>query len=225
MSFSNETFEYLRDLEKNNTKEWFNANRQRYETSWKSSALDFISDITDDMAKQEPSLKAEARLNGSLRRINRDIRFSKDKSPYNPRLHMIFWTGAHPNRSPGMHIVLQPDGVGYGAGQFGIEPSELEGIRARILKGTDGDALLKAIKKAATVDCIMGDPELARLPRGYSAEGERADLLRRKSFVARTFDDPAPNDVVIGPLAKSWVLQTTAALMPLIRWLNAEPVS
>lgn len=222
MSFSNETFAYLRDLEKNNAKEWFDANRHRYEASWKSAALDFISDIAGDMANQEPSLKAEARLNGSLRRINRDVRFSKDKSPYNPRLHMIFWAGAHPNRSPGMHIVLQPDGVGYGAGQFGIEPNELAVLRARINDASDGDALLSAINEAATVNCTMGEPELARVPKGYTAEGKRADLQRRKSFVARTFGDPAPKEVIIGPGAKSWVLKTTSAMMPLIRWLNAE---
>jgi uncharacterized protein (TIGR02453 family) len=221
MSFSNETFAFLQDLEANNTKEWFSANRPRYEDTWKSAALDFISNVADEMADLDPPLKAEARLNGSLRRINRDVRFSKDKSPYNPRLHMIFWAGSHPNRSPGMHIVLQPDGVGYGAGLFGIDPNSLTGIRKRILDVSDGDALLSAIEMAAAVGCTMGDPELARLPKGYAAEGARADLLRHKSFVARTFGIPASKDVIIGPDARNWVLQTTSALMPLIRWLNS----
>ncbi|MGI9391718.1 MAG: DUF2461 domain-containing protein [Boseongicola sp.] len=221
MSFSNEAFAFLRDLERNNTKEWFEANRHRYEVSWKSAALDFISDIAEDMANQDPPLKAEARLNGSLRRINRDVRFSKDKSPYNPSLHMIFWAGVHPNRSPGMHIVLQSGGVGNGAGQFGIDPKTLSGLRARILDKADGNALQSAVKRAATVDCSMGDPELACLPKGYTAEGPRADLLRHKSFVARTYGDPVSKDVILGPDGKSWVLQTTKALMPLIRWLNA----
>ena len=69
MSFSTDTFEYLRDLERNNAKKWFDANRDRYEASWKSAALDFISDIAGDMGSLKPALKAEARLNGSLRRI------------------------------------------------------------------------------------------------------------------------------------------------------------
>jgi len=220
MSFSNETFAFLQELEANNTKEWFDTNRQRYERTWKSAALEFISNVADEMADLDPPLKAEARLNGSLRRINRDVRFSKDKSPYNPRLHMIFWAGGHPNRSPGMHIVLQPDGVGYGAGLFGIDPQSLSGIRDRIVDKSDGDALLSAIDSAATVGCAIGDPEIARLPKGYVAEGKRADLLRHKSFVARTYDNPASKDVIIGPDAKNWVLQMTKALMPLIRWLN-----
>ncbi len=221
MSFSNETFAFLQDLETNNTKEWFDNNRQRYEDTWKSAALDFISNVADEMADLDPPLKAEARLNGSLRRINRDVRFSKDKSAYNPRLHMIFWTGSHPNRSPGMHIVLQPDGVGYGAGLFGIDPNSLTGIRNRILDVSDGDALLSAIEMAAAVGCRMGDPELARLPKGYAAEGARAGLLRHKSCVARTLGNPASKEVIMGPDAKNWVLQTTSVLMPLIRWLNS----
>ncbi len=221
MGFSKETLAFLGDLEKNNAKDWFDANRHRYEASWKFAAFDFISDIAADMARLTPPLKAEARLNGSLRRINRDVRFSKDKSPYNARLHMIFWAGAHPNRSPGMHIVLQPDGVGYGAGLFGIDPKALSYIRNRILNNSDGDALLSAIESAASVGCTMGEPELARLPKGYDATGARANLLRRKSFVARTYSDPAPKDVILGDDARKWVLQTTKALMPLIRWLNA----
>ena len=221
MSFSEDTFAYLRDLDRNNTKAWFDANRDRYETSWKSAALDFISDLANDMACLEPALKAEARLNGSLRRINRDVRFSKDKSPYKPHLHMIFWAGAHPNRSAGMHIVLQPDGVGYGAGLFGIEPKALSSFRNRIVDGSDGDALLSAIEKAATVGCTMGAPELARVPKGYEEDGAHADLLRRKSFVARSYSVPPPRDVILGDRGRKWVLQTTTELMPLIRWLDA----
>lgn len=224
MSFSADTFAYLRDLERNNAKVWFDASRDRYEAYWKSVALDFISDIADDMGSLVPALKAEARLNGSLRRINRDVRFSKDKSPYNARLHMIFWAGAHPNRSPGMHIVLQPDGVGYGAGMFGINPNELPRIRDRILDDADGDALLSAIESAGTVGCTMGEPELARVPKGFEAKSARADLLRRKSFVARTHGDPAPKDVILGDGARKWVFETTTALLPLVRWLNAVSV-
>ena len=172
------------------------------------------------MAALDPPLRAEPRLNGSLRRINRDVRFSKDKSPYSARLHMVFWAGGHPNRSPGMHVALSPEGVGYGAGQFGIEPKALQGFRRRIMDPDDGDALIAAYRKAETVGCRRGAPELARLPKGFAAEGERAELLRHKAFVARTRDKPAPRSKIIGKGAGDWVMETTEALLPLIRWLN-----
>ncbi|NND18401.1 MAG: DUF2461 family protein, partial [Silicimonas sp.] len=95
MAFTRETFDFLRDLSRNNSKDWFDANRDRYEAHWKAAALDFIADISADMAALSPPLAAQPKLNGSLRRINRDVRFSKDKSPYTARLHMIFWAGGH----------------------------------------------------------------------------------------------------------------------------------
>lgn len=106
--FTDATFRFLGDLARNNAKDWFEANRDRYEAHWKAPAIAFIREIAPRMAALDPPLKAEAKINGSLRRINRDVRFSKDKSPYSPSLHMVFWSGDHPNRSPGMHVVLTP---------------------------------------------------------------------------------------------------------------------
>lgn len=220
MAFTSKTFEFLTDLAANNEKAWFEANRERYEAHWRGAALDFIAGISDHMASLDPPLRAEPKLNGSLRRINRDVRFSKDKSPYSGRLHMVFWTGGHPNRSPGVHFVLSPDGVGFGAGQWGIEPKALQVLRERIVDVRDGDALINALEQAEGVGCRMGEPDLARLPKGYSADGRREELLRYKGFVARTHEKSAPKSRIIGPKGVDWVMETTEALMPLIRWLS-----
>ncbi|MEO0915410.1 MAG: DUF2461 domain-containing protein [Pseudomonadota bacterium] len=220
MGFTEETFTYLRELEDNNSKAWFEENRDRYETYWKSAGLDFIAGLSDRMVELQPSLRAEPRLNGSLRRINRDVRFSKDKSPYNARLHIVFWAGDHPNRSPGVHLVLQSDGVGYGAGQWGIEPERLRELRTRIVKETGGETLGKALDAAAIVGCTMGAPALARLPKGFSVDDERAQYLRYKGFVARTHDTLADQSVLQGNGAGDWVMEVTNALLPLIRWLS-----
>lgn len=220
MGFSDETFQFLADLEAHNSKDWFDKNRERYEAHWRDASLSFIREIEGKMRALDPSLKAEARLNGSLRRINRDVRFSKDKSPYKPRLHMIFWTEGHPNRSPGMHLVLHPKSVGYGAGQFGLEPKALTAMRDRIADPSDGDALIDALESAAKVGCTLGEPDLARLPRGFEAEGRRADLLRHKALVARTRDHGAPVDVMKGTDAVDWLMGVTEELLPLIRWLR-----
>lgn len=219
MAFSEDTFRFLADLEAHNSKDWFETHRAVYETHWKAAALDFIADISADMAALDPALRAEAKLNGSLRRINRDVRFSKDKSPYNARLHMVFWTGGHPNRAPGVHIVLNPKGVGYGAGQYGLDPAALKAIRSRIV-GADGAALLAAFEAAAAIGCHRGEPDLARLPKGFDADGPRAELLRHKAIVARTRDKDAPPASVIGDGARDWVLGVTDALLPLVRWLK-----
>ena len=218
MGFSAETFSFLRDLEANNSKEWFDANRTRYEEHWKAAALDFIADVSGAMGALNPSLCAEPKLNKSLRRINRDVRFSKDKSPYNARLHMVFWSGDHPNRSPGLHVVLSSGGVGYGAGWFGLTPAELAAVRKRIA-GKDGPGLIDAVALAETVHCQMGAPDLARVPRGFEADGEVARLLRYKSIVARTYDHLDPPEAVFGKTGADWLSDKSKALMPLLRWL------
>ena len=151
MAFTNETFAFLKDLEANNSRDWFEANRDRYEAYYKDAALAFIAELSGRMAALDPPLQAVPKLNGSLRRINRDVRFSKDKSPYSARLHMIFWAGEKPIGGPGMHVVLSPKGVGYGGGHFGIEPARLSTLRTRIL-GPDGDGLIAALDAAAALD-------------------------------------------------------------------------
>ena len=218
--FPDDTFAYLADLAANNEKAWFEANRDRYDTAWRQPALAFIEALAPAMAALDPALKAEARLNGSLRRINRDVRFSKDKSPYNPMLHLIFWTGDHPNRSPGMHLVLHPDGVGYGTGLYGLGPDQLSRYRDMVVDPVEQRGLIAALEAAEAVGCTLGEPDLARLPKGYNGEGRVEDLLRYKSIVARTHGTDAPPDVLTDDGARDWVMTRTEALMPLIRWLT-----
>jgi uncharacterized protein (TIGR02453 family) len=216
--FTDATFAFLSDLAANNSRAWFEANRDRYEAAWKTPALHFIAEVGPRLAALDPVLKAEARLNGSLRRITRDVRFSTDKSPYDPRLHMVFWTGEHPNRSPGFHLVLSPDGVGYGTGVYGLDPGQLTRYRDMVVDRVEGRALLAALDRAAEVGCTPGTPDLVRLPKGYTAEGRVADLLRHKSFVVRTHGNEAPPAVLTGPGAVDWTMARAEALLPLIRW-------
>ncbi len=218
--FPRETFQFLSDLRQNNSRGWFEANRARYDSSWKIPALDLIAALAAPMAALDPPLKAEARLNGSLRRINRDVRFSRDKSPYKARLHMIFWSGSHPNRSPTMHFVLNPDGLGYGAGVFGLAPADLQSIRDRIVDRAERQRLLAAVAQATAAGCSFGAPDLARLPKGYDASGDWEHLLRRKSLVMRTMQDNSiPAWIFTGDCADQ-LMAITRHLMPLIRWLS-----
>lgn len=218
--FNAKTFSFLTDLAANNSKDWFDANRSRYEDCWKNPALDLINAFLEPMAMFDPPLKAEARINGSLRRINRDVRFSKDKSPYNARLHIIFWAGAHPNRSPGFHLVLEPTGIGYGAGVFGLDTNALATYRQRILDPTDRATLLNAIKSAERTGSSFGEPELKNLPRRFEASGDWEHLLRRKSFVCRTFGTPTKPDWLHSHEFTENVMGIARAHMPLIKWLS-----
>lgn len=218
--FTNDTFEFLSDLAANNSREWFEDNRNRYEATWKSPALDMIDAMAEPMSKLDPPLKAEARINGSLRRINQDVRFSKDKSPYNARLHLIFWAGSHPNRSPVFHFVLSPNGIGYGAGVFGLDASALKTIRNRINNPVERANLLQAIDGAEKSHCSFEPPELKRQPAGFTSNENWEHLLRRKAFVMRTLHDVPTPDWVLDTRCADKVFKIANGLTPLIRWLN-----
>jgi uncharacterized protein (TIGR02453 family) len=218
--FTDETFRFLADLAANNDRDWFEANRDRYEAHWKAPAFAFIAAIRSRLASLDPPLHAEARLNASLRRINRDVRFSADKSPYSATLHMIFSTGGAFNRDAGMHIVLEPGGVGYGAGLYGLSPDLLERYRQKLTRHGEAGALVRAIERAATTGARLAAPDLARPPQGYPAEGQAADLLRHKSIVVRTAGSGAPPRVMTGRDAIDWTVSTTEAFLPLLAWLR-----
>lgn len=223
MSFSGfptETFQFLAELETNNSKQWFDDNRNRYEDFVKAPSFDLIAALAEPLGALNPRLKAEPRVNGSLKRINRDVRFSKDKTPYNPRIHLVFWTGDHPNRSAGMHFVISADGIGFGAGVFGLEPSALAGFRDRICDPSDRNDLLAAEEAARAVGCDWDAPDLKKLPRGFEADDPWEHLLRRKGFVMRTMSDPRHPEWLTNDKCADGIMDLTRACRPLLAWLT-----
>ncbi len=193
--FSKSLPEFLSNLAKNNNRDWFEAGKAEYNQSVVEPALQFIAAMEPIVSAFPIPLKAEARLNGSFRRIHRDVRFSKDKTPYNPRVHIIFWSGNHPNRSPASHIVLGPDHFGVGAGQWGFEKSQLEHYRTCVMDSGKFQQLANAIEQAGEDNQNMDDPPLKRLPKGFEADGLQAILLRHKGVVVRNHNESYSSEI------------------------------
>lgn len=215
-----ESFAFLSELQSNNSKDWFDQNRDRYDQYWKAPAFALIEALRPHLADLPLPLKAEARINGSLRRINRDVRFSKDKSPYSPQLHMAFWSGTHPGRSPGLHIVLHPATLGYGAGVYGVEPAALKTLRDRISDAGERADLIAALGQGQTVGCTLDAPDLVNLPKGYTDQtGDWTHLLRRKAFILRTQGDVPVPEWLSGPPAVDQIIGLARALNPFLAWL------
>jgi len=218
--FPPETFAFLSDLAAHNRRSWFEANRERYEKYWRRPAMDFIEALGPGMAAMEPSMKAEPKLNASLRRINRDTRFSADKTPYDTWLHLIFWPGDHPNRGAGFHFVLRADGIGYGAGRYAFAGQVLGHYRQRLQDPEARQRLLDAIEEARHTGCYLDEPHLKTVPKGCDHEPEWDFLLRYKGLVARTMDGQIMPGWIAGPEAVDEVLSRCRKLMPLIAWLH-----
>ncbi len=218
--FPKKSVSYLKALKANNNKEWFEENRADYEAYFLKPALDLIDTLGPVAEALDPPHHAVAKVNKSLRRINRDTRFSKDKSPYNASIHIVFWTGDHPNRSAGTHFVLAHDHFGFGAGHWAFEGAGLERYREAVQTKKDRTDLEKALESAATVGCGLGEPALKKVPRGFDADSPAADLLRRKGIVAMADNGTGHDKRLFGPGAHAYLGEILTALAPLNRWIS-----
>ncbi|MEM8743403.1 MAG: DUF2461 domain-containing protein [Pseudomonadota bacterium] len=217
--FPKELVSFLKGLADNNDEDWFAANRGIYDAAYVTSALDFIEALAPHVAKLNPPLEAVPKLNGSLRRIHRDVRFSKDKRPYNTSLHLVFWTGDHPNRAPAMHFVVTDEHLGFGSGQWGFGPDALKSYRNAVADQKEATALQGAIDEACANGMYqLNAPALARVPRGFDAEAPHADLLRHKGIVVKGGPEGHPS-VLYSPDIIDWTLEQIRLTMPLHRWL------
>jgi uncharacterized protein (TIGR02453 family) len=183
--FTEKTFRFLKDLEAHNEREWFQANKARYEEDLVGPALQFIVDFAGPLAKISPHFRADPKpVGGSLFRIYRDTRFSKDKSPYKTfaGLHFRHEAGKDAH-TPGFYLHIQPGQCFAGAGLWHPDGKATQLVRERI------DHRQKEWKSAVTgkrfrdVLELSGD-QLKRAPRGFDPEHPLVDDLRRKDFVA-----------------------------------------
>ena len=182
-----ELFIFFRELQENNNREWFEANKKRYETQVRGPLLDFITDFGLRLAEISPHYVADARKSGgSLFRINRDVRFSKDKSPYKTHAGVQFrHESGKDAHAPGFYLHLEPDGIFGGVGIWHPDNQTLGKIRDRIVDGPEKWENLKADESFASMFTLGGD-SLKRAPKGYDPDHPLIEDLRRKDFIAST---------------------------------------
>lgn len=185
--FSSDLFKFLNDLEANNEREWFNANKARYESTIKEPALQFITDFEKPLKKISSHFVADARANGgSLFRIYRDTRFSKDKTPYKTNTGMHFrHEMAKDVHSPGFYLHLEPSACFAGVGIWRPEPKVAQKIREKI--ADEQTRWKRATRSKAFTDFyeIQGD-SLKRPPKGFDPDHPLIEDLKRKDFIAGT---------------------------------------
>jgi uncharacterized protein (TIGR02453 family) len=208
--FDAETFAFLRDLAKNNDRDWFAENKDRYEESVKEPFLQFISDVGPELRKVSKALVADPRPNGgSMFRIYRDVRFSKDKSPYKPyaSAHFSMGKSAH---GPGYYLHLQPGQCFVAGGMWMPEPEVLQAIRARI-------SAKPAEWKKARGDLDHPEDALKRPPRGFDADDPMIEDIKRKSFTGSV---TLTEKEITGPDLRKTFVGSCRTLAPLMRFLS-----
>lgn len=182
--YSDATFGFLTDLAANNSKEWFKANRRRYELYLKEPAQRFILAMGERLARVSPSLRADPRpVGGSLFRIHRDLRFSKDKSPYKTHVGVQFRHSAGKDaHAPGAYVHVEPGDCFIGLGVWRPASTPLRAIREAIVE--EPDRWRSAVGSMADSRLGLAGDALIRMPRGFDADHPLASDLRRKDFIA-----------------------------------------
>ena len=176
---------FLEELRSNNDRDWFAANRDLYEETVREPARAFIRGMAPSLAAVSPHFRADDRkTGGSLMRIHRDTRFSRDKTPYKTNVGIQFRHALGRDvHAPGFYIHLEPGSAFLGAGVWRPDSSALFMIRARIdeepdvwREVRDGEAFRASFR--------LGGESLKTMPRGFAKDHPLAEDLRRKDFIA-----------------------------------------
>ncbi len=173
--FPKETVAFLKELKANNEREWFNANKPRYE--------EYVRDQAEIFA--ELMIVELEQLTGvphkpKIFRIYRDVRFSHDKTPYNSHIHMTFFPVGR-KEGVGWFFGLGTDQVTLGGGVFRFEKKALDSYRKRVA-GAGGEELAETLDALFAKGCRINDPPLKRVPKPYEQDHPRGELLKRKGL-------------------------------------------
>ena len=178
------TLKFLKDLKKNNNKAWFDAHRSTYEKA-RENFIELVQALIDGHKRYDRGL-TDLPAKDCLFRINRDVRFSKDKSPYKTNFGASISPGGKKSPLAGYYIQLSPGDSFIGGGVWMPEPATLKRIRQEI------DYNLKefeAIVRSKKFRAVYGDLytregiQLSKVPQGYEKDNPAAPYLKLKSFL------------------------------------------
>lgn len=186
--FPEEGMRFLDDLKANNNRQWFNERKEVYRIQLLEPAQAFVVALGERLQEISPHIVFDPRTSGSgsIFRIYRDTRFSKDKSPYKTHLGILFWEGSGKKmENPGFYIHLEPGAVRVHAGHYAFPKSMLAAYRDAVVDVNLGSGLEIALAEVRDAgEYHIHGEQYKRVPSGYDREHERADLLRYKSLYA-----------------------------------------
>ena len=188
--FKKPAFDFFRELAENQNKAWMTENRQRYEDQIKSPLKSLVVDLTAKMAKLKLPLRGDPEK--SLFRINRDVRFSNNKAPYNTHASAVLSRDGTKQSSGVLYIHVEHRQNMVAAGFYMPEPELLHKLRTRIARHPDQWKKVEgALEKAGLA--LSKDSKLVRMPKGFEpAPPEIGEALKLKSFaVTKSFSDSA----------------------------------
>lgn len=217
--FPKDFFAFFRELKDHNERPWFEANKQRFRDSVQAPMTGFIAAMVPRLAKISRNFIADPRPNGgSMFRIYRDVRFSRDKRPYKEHAACHFRHAAGRDvHAPGFYMHFGDDEVYFGGGMYMPDPKSLGCIRDTIVaKPAAWKAVMSDKRFEKTFGGLGGDDVLTRAPRGYDPAHPLIEDIKRKSFFAMCDADVK---LAASPKLVDAVAETFKAATPLMKFL------
>ena len=212
------TLKFLKDLKKNNNKPWFDAHRKEYEAA-KKDFEQMIQAVIDRHGKTDKTI-SHLKAKDCLFRINRDIRFSKDKTPYKTNMGAYINRGGKKSLYGGYYFHCEPGQSFVGGGLWMPMPNELNKVRQEIdYNLAEFKKIIGSKKFKSVYNDVSRDAEytLSRVPKGYEADNPAAEYLKLKSFVAiaKVSDADLNSKEIVKKITTAF-----EALQPMLAFIN-----
>ncbi len=211
-TFTSESLAFLANLKTNNTKEWFSANKTAYETAIKNPAAVFKGRLQKDLSELTGKT-----LTSKVFRINRDLRFSKDKTPYNTHIRMAFWSDsvtfeAKQAQPPSFFLSIEVDQVRFGMGSMQFPKPVLERYLSQLENGL-GAELTTLLSALNVHEFKTSEPDLSKPPKTVSKDALYSELAKHKGLaVWKTLKN---TNLIVGDQASSLLRDHFAPTLPL----------
>ncbi|MCP4218287.1 MAG: DUF2461 domain-containing protein [bacterium] len=216
--FSKETVTFFENLKENNSKEWFNANKEVFEAHVMEPSVGFVIAMGERLQTIAPDIMAIPRKDKSILRIYRDTRFSKSKQPYKTRMGIIFWEGEGKKvECPGFYFHLEPSKLMMAGGLVNLPKHMMEPYREAVADPDKGKALPGILEALKEKNYKIGRSHYKRVPRGYDPDHPNKELLKYNGLYA-SMEEEIP-DLLYSAELVDYCFQRFQEMLPLHQWL------
>ncbi len=217
--FKKEALNFLEEIRENNNKVWFENNRHRWEKLILEPNKAYVEEMGEHLIALAPFIKAQPKVGGSLFRIYRDTRFSKDKTPIKTKIGIMFWQGVlHKMKSPCFYMQYKSNEILVATGIRSFKDELLKNYREYIKVEKNAKALHNILEELRQKGVIIPNPELKRVPLGFDKNSEYEYLARYKGLlVYKTFK---PNKTFFSKKIINYNFKFYDTTLELFNWVD-----
>jgi len=216
--FPKKTIAYLKKLSKNNSREWFEANRDKYNSDFLEPCFQFVVEMGDKLQDIDPDIVAIPKIDKSIFRLHRDVRFSKDKTPYKTNAGLYFWNGKMKKMdASGFYFHLEPQLFGVGLGIYMFPPHLLKKYRDVVSGSANSKELHQIVRTLEKKGYAIGGKKFKKTPKGYDSNILYPGYLLYEGIYAWYESDDFKK--IEGGKSVNYIFKVFKDMLPLHKWL------